>query len=1302
MKSPRLNKNKIWPKLITYIVITTFLSQNIAWARGISSYTNQNIENKLSANTKVSELVNEWNILSLMLAIYDMYGFGEYNRITVNKIDSAEEIRRRLRNNLIKNDNLGKYREYVDRIKDVSLGEDGLIYVKYLEGDSELLLRFYRGDKVDDYTVLSESEDIINGYKLQVVIDDKRKDFEEEMGKIVRDGNREVEYRPGTVESTGQKNVVSENTFQANFLERIAEILLVALLVVVRGVIALLRRRSGRNTMIILMLIGLLMAPAGVALAQEGSDAILIETSEFIPSEEGSLLEAIAPKRIEVHQKGGSVIGRYYSSSNDLIWERETYYDGQIGAEYRDEKGNPIGIEYLDENGNLVLETLDEGKVIGAEHWDENGNLIGIEYMDENGDLIFESYDKQDNLIDEDSDEKPGFVQEDQIARERRQLVERIRRLDTGVAKRREERQVQSSDDTSQKGGRREIVNEGKNTSFKNRIILYLITLSILVISSCMFLIKRKSENKSIAGKKTKYREETCPSRGGFLKWLDVAGILTAYEHYFGRVVHASTKEEVIPSRVEIKQDPDGYRLYVNGQKTDGVTGMGYQPVPADMHINDFVKRYGYSGLYKALLDKEEGGQGHGKILKDMGVKAIRIYELGTDNSEDVAKVKEIFRRLKRDYGIMVMVGTYAGLYKHPNDKQAVKREVERMVEVYSGEPWLLAWQIGNENERYLKDRDLARYVRQPINMTEKEYYDFMDELAGVTKMAESKKAISHPIIFGHSDPGHNEDAVRSIMKMRNIDAVGLNAYRDSEGFNDLFIMFKRLEGETKRKLPIIISEFGQAVYRRPEQNISKQQAEQEQLEYNTRVWRTIRNNTAGRAGLGNVLGGFCFIFTDQLYRLKELPPDEWYQAYYGIVDRPSQDMFKIVECQQVTVRGDESSEELMLKAWESLENQQFDVAINAAEIIIRRHEEKAKKEQVEKEKRIRRGDNFRYISGDEATKKKIQSFGSLNMTGAAYFIMGKAYKGKRQYTKAEGYFEKVIKEYPLAEIWDRGGWFWKPADAAKKELGNLKFLIPLIPLTLGRDSADASDTEGRGKTKAKHGDSQDTSLSHSKFDKFKNTLRNLRNKMEDILKTTLDAEVTDYNPTHTQSLILYAEPLLDNCGIIDLEIIRAMVENNILGSVVLYAEDEKNNIILEELLREVSPVVKIIKITKSRLNERFRYNNDEADEIDALVRFVGTKGINPKDILGVIKGFSENQTEIGRLSETLKVPIVILKKTAGEAIYSFTQAVLRTIAAKRGESGWFIILPPIKIITEELQREWEEYKASLQILRAA
>lgn len=197
MKSSRLNKNKIWLKLITYIVITTFLSQDIAWAStAISPYTNKSVEDKLSTKSKVIELVNEWNIISLLLAIYDMYEFRVYNGITVKKIDSVETIRRKLRYSLRKNGNLEKYSEYVNRIKDVSLEKDGLIYVKYLEGNSELLLRFYKGDKADGYTVLSESEDIISGYRLQVVV--RRKKVNEETGETVRDANRVVEYWPGT------------------------------------------------------------------------------------------------------------------------------------------------------------------------------------------------------------------------------------------------------------------------------------------------------------------------------------------------------------------------------------------------------------------------------------------------------------------------------------------------------------------------------------------------------------------------------------------------------------------------------------------------------------------------------------------------------------------------------------------------------------------------------------------------------------------------------------------------------------------------------------------------------------------------------------------------------------------------------------------------------------------------------------------------------------------------------------------------------------------------------------------------
>ena len=32
----------------------------------------------------------------------------------------------------------------------------------------------------------------------------------------------------------------------------------------------------------------------------------------------------------------------------------------------------------------------------------------------------------------------------------------------------------------------------------------------------------------------------------------------------------------------------------------------------------------------------------------------------------------------------------------------------------------------------------------------------------------------------------------------------------------------------------------------------------------------------------------------------------------------------------------------------------------------------------------------------------------------------------------------KVIDEYSYAQAWDPGGWFWKPAEAAQKKLGEM------------------------------------------------------------------------------------------------------------------------------------------------------------------------------------------------------------------------------------------------------------------------
>lgn len=390
------------------------------------------------------------------------------------------------------------------------------------------------------------------------------------------------------------------------------------------------------------------------------------------------------------------------------------------------------------------------------------------------------------------------------------------------------------------------------------------------------------------------------------------------------------------------------------------------------------------------------------------------------------------------------------------------------MVETYCKEPWLLGWEIGNENDCYIKGiGGLQGLAREPINMSEKDYYAFMDELASVVKNTEQLSNVTHPVVLGHSGPGQfRQETLRLIGEMRNFDAIGLNVFRDVEGFNDLFKDFKN-------RKPIIISEFGATAYVDPElkSEISQEDAESSQARYNVKIWQTIKNNMAGGTGSGNALAAFCFIFTNQMFQVNS---GQARNAYFGVKGKLAQDMFKNMHFEKIVVDENESTERIRFKAWDALRSQELDTAIKAAEIILSRHEAKAKIEQAEKAKKVASGEDFKYVYGNNASnamEQKIKYFESLNLAGELLYIMGRAYVKKRDCENARTCFEKTIREYSLAQAWDSRGWFWKPALEAQNDLDKIIPLLSItIPLTIeGPESGDGIDfSKKRSKSQGK------------------------------------------------------------------------------------------------------------------------------------------------------------------------------------------------------------------------------------------
>jgi hypothetical protein len=185
------------------------------------------------------------------------------------------------------------------------------------------------------------------------------------------------------------------------------------------------------------------------------------------------------------------------------------------------------------------------------------------------------------------------------------------------------------------------------------------------------------------------------------------------------------------------------------------------------------------------------------------------------------------------------------------------------------------------------------------------------------------------------------------------------------------------------------------------------------------------------------------------------------------------------------------------------------------------------------------------------------------------------------------------------------------------------------------------------------------------------------------------------------QSLILYADDILKNAMVVDLEhtIKNILSKRNILtgGKVILYARDARNAAILGKMIKRADPSVETVMITQVELGP----GSGEVKEVDALLRIARAKGA--KDILGLIKGPTVEPEDLAAYAKSSSLPIVIVGPETG--LYSFAQAISMVMDARLhngATNGWLMILPPIRALTEDIKLQYEQYLNSLRALVAA
>jgi hypothetical protein len=125
------------------------------------------------------------------------------------------------------------------------------------------------------------------------------------------------------------------------------------------------------------------------------------------------------------------------------------------------------------------------------------------------------------------------------------------------------------------------------------------------------------------------------------------------------------------------------------------------------------------------------------------------------------------------------------------------------------------------------------------------------------------------------------------------------------------------------------------------------------------------------------------------------------------------------------------TSEEMVVQAWKDMNENEMDQAIEQAKATIQEWGPWALKLQQQKMRDV--GHVMGY-DGSPQAQHAIFNYWALNDVGAAYFILGKAFDEKKDYTNAARAFQQVVNHYSLAQVWDPKGWFWSPMEAVTND----------------------------------------------------------------------------------------------------------------------------------------------------------------------------------------------------------------------------------------------------------------------------
>ena len=120
-----------------------------------------------------------------------------------------------------------------------------------------------------------------------------------------------------------------------------------------------------------------------------------------------------------------------------------------------------------------------------------------------------------------------------------------------------------------------------------------------------------------------------------------------------------------------------------------------------------------------------------------------------------------------------------------------------------------------------------------------------------------------------------------------------------------------------------------------------------------------------------------------------------------------------------------EEAYQVTSKAWNALGRKDWNAAISHADRALRTWGAQAKQTNAK-------------LNG-YAPAKDAKKYSNLNEVGTCLMLKGDALRQKGDVKGAIAAYELLLRDYRYAQVWDPKGWFWKPAESARKNLAKLK-----------------------------------------------------------------------------------------------------------------------------------------------------------------------------------------------------------------------------------------------------------------------